>query len=114
MPSDWVLKQIAFPPPKEHFLAMDGKLPRISYHNQLRIRRACVLAGVNCNSIGLPNMPEDPIKFNYNMKGSKRPVDLQKRAMKIEENMKQMPARIAAWKAERAKIKLALKPDMPF
>ncbi|KAI9366010.1 hypothetical protein DFJ73DRAFT_792189 [Zopfochytrium polystomum] len=64
MPKDWVLKQIAFPPAKEAFtpaLSLDGQRllkPDISYRNQARIRKACILAGLDPKEVvGLP----DPI-----------------------------------------------------
>lgn len=68
MPTNWVLKQIAFPPlPKMYEMGttLDGRetLPRISYRyniqltirNQERIRRACAMADIDPSSIGLPS-----------------------------------------------------------
>lgn len=60
MPTNWVLKQLAFPPPVNAFKpgeTLDGRQtpPRISYRNQERIRRACAMADIDPESIGLPS-----------------------------------------------------------
>ncbi|KAJ3332745.1 hypothetical protein HDU76_013230 [Blyttiomyces sp. JEL0837] len=60
MPNDWVLKQIAFPPHPSEFQptrTADGLIrpPKISYRNQERIRKACLLAGLDpIKTVGLP------------------------------------------------------------
>lgn len=119
MPSDWILKQIAFPPPKEYYSPKtleSGKIcpPKISYRNQLRIRHACILANISPESIGLPPVPVESPKRFYDIKGSKAPQKIHSRALKIEQNMKEMPQRVAAWRAEKRKQRLAAVPEMPF
>ncbi|KAJ3094763.1 hypothetical protein HDU97_007623 [Phlyctochytrium planicorne] len=141
MPTDWVLKQIAFPPPPSAFTVfktLDGELrpPRISVRNQARIRKACLLAGLDAKGIvGLP----DPVRKGKNVeasdasktdggkgkgkgrdaqakmpKGSKKEIAKFERKKKIEENMAKMDERIAAWREERRKLKSSNRPDMPF
>ncbi|KAJ3195343.1 hypothetical protein HK101_000455 [Irineochytrium annulatum] len=62
MPTDYILKQIAFPPPQSHFHAfttIDGSIrpPLISYRNQWRIRKACALAGLDpVTAVGVPTV----------------------------------------------------------
>jgi hypothetical protein len=118
MPSNWVLKQIAFPPLKEHFKnsEINGEIraPKISYRDQWRIRLACRAADIPEESVGLPPLPAAELKRHYTIKGSQRPVEQDKRAAKIQENMAHMTKRIATWKADKKKAKLASIPDMPF
>ena len=60
MPNNWILKQIAFPPPKEDFFSRTGRLgkllpPRISLEEQQQIRLTCKLAGIDpVKVVGLP------------------------------------------------------------
>ncbi|KAL2918303.1 hypothetical protein HK105_202230 [Polyrhizophydium stewartii] len=120
MPTDWVLKHIAFPPPKAHFLPSvlpSGRTmpPRISLADQERIRLACKLAGIDAERVvGLP--AEQPVDVSAKSLYPKRSSELEKfiREKKIAENMAKMPERIAAWKEERRKAKESAKPDMPF
>ncbi|KAJ3114041.1 hypothetical protein HDU96_002629 [Phlyctochytrium bullatum] len=119
MPTDWVLKHIAFPPPPSHFApqrTLDGELrpPRISIRNQARIRKACVMAGLDPHEVvGLP--VKETTEKEYKMpKGNKREIKKVERQHRIEENMKKMDAKIKAWREEKRKAKEAKKPDLPF
>ncbi|KAJ3217159.1 hypothetical protein HDU67_008379 [Dinochytrium kinnereticum] len=123
MPTDWVLKQIAFPPPPSSFApfrTLDGEMrsPRISQRNQARIRKACLLAGLDpVKVVGLPpaDIAAEAKKSVYKMpKGSKKEMQKFEREKKIAENMSRMDDKIAAWKEERRKARDAKKPDMPF
>lgn len=68
MPSSALLKFIAFPPPKEHFLASvspNGRLlePRISVGKQVKLTNICKMAGIDPITIGLPPLPEKKEKL---------------------------------------------------
>ncbi|KAJ3286635.1 hypothetical protein HK104_008930 [Borealophlyctis nickersoniae] len=119
MPTNWVLKQISFPPPKSWFepsVTLDGRTrpPKISGGNQHRIREACLMAGLPPEeTVGLP-----PFQFEEKIdpvpRGSHRVVEKYEREKKIAENMATMPERIAAWREEKRRAKEAAKSDMPF
>ncbi|KAI8928624.1 hypothetical protein BC831DRAFT_548177 [Entophlyctis helioformis] len=120
MPSNWVLKQIAFPPPKSHFEpSCDAKgrrlPPRISPADQDRIRLACRIAGIDAEAVvGLPPVAAARLSQKQLIPTSKRALEKFLRQQKIADNMAKMPERIAAWKEERRKAKAAAVPDMPF
>ncbi|KAH6595444.1 hypothetical protein BASA61_003804 [Batrachochytrium salamandrivorans] len=98
MPDNWVLKQIAFPPPK-----------------MARIRLVCKLAGINAeNVVGLPAESMESTNPSSLYPKSDRALEKLVRQKKIEENMAKMPARIAAWREEKRKTRASAKPDMPF
>ncbi|KAI8822181.1 uncharacterized protein EV422DRAFT_525970 [Fimicolochytrium jonesii] len=118
MPTSYVLKQIAAPPPAAAYhptTLLDGKVrpPRISYRDQGRIRKACRMAGIDPASIGLP-----PEVVTYpavkQPKGSEKEVKKYTREKNIVENMAKMDERIAEWKEERRKLKESTKPELPF
>ncbi|KAI8851606.1 hypothetical protein BC829DRAFT_360959, partial [Chytridium lagenaria] len=124
MPTDWVLKQIAFPPPPTAFVpfrTIDGELrsPRISQRNQARIRKACVLAGLDAEKVvGLPPAPVKifgkKISYLSNMSCVHLTYLTFFREKKIMENMSKMDDKLSAWREERRKAKESKKPDMPF
>eukprot|EP00842_Homolaphlyctis_polyrhiza_P005108 jgi/Hompol1/5599/HPOL_004569-RA len=120
MPTNWVLKQIAFPPPPSHFkpsVTSSGRTlpPRITFGQQERIRFACKLAGIDAERVvGLPPATEvavSPLSFYSKNDGA---VEKFIKSKKIAENMAKMPERIASWKEEKRKAKESKKPDMPF
>ncbi|KAH6583325.1 hypothetical protein BASA60_001507 [Batrachochytrium salamandrivorans] len=120
MPDNWVLKQIAFPPPKWYFvpkIEANGRVlpPRISLPDQARIRLVCKLAGINAeNVVGLPAESMESTNPSSLYPKSDRALEKLVRQKKIEENMAKMPARIAAWREEKRKTRASAKPDMPF
>ncbi|KAJ3080743.1 hypothetical protein HK102_002847 [Quaeritorhiza haematococci] len=131
-PNAWVLKQIAFPPPKAYFQPqsnIDGqpRPPRISGRNQERIREVCLIAGIDpVKVVGLPETPvtvgaAENVKGDEKVdameslpRGSKRVLDKYEREKKIEDNMAKMQERIAKWREEKRKLKEKNRPDMPF
>jgi hypothetical protein len=77
MPTNWVLKQIAFPPIPTAFqsgLTLDGRKtpPRISFRNQERIRRACAMASLDPESIGIPSRTVRAVAFTKEEEGKKK------------------------------------------
>jgi hypothetical protein len=68
MPSAVMLRYLAFPPPKEHFLASvseNGRTikPRISVQKQIELLNICKMAGINPDTIGLPPVVEKKEKL---------------------------------------------------
>ncbi|KND04918.1 uncharacterized protein SPPG_00609 [Spizellomyces punctatus DAOM BR117] len=121
MPTDHILKQIAFPPPPAAFretISLDGSVrpPRIGIREQGRIRKACRMAGLDSvANLGLPAEVGGIFKAKaVQPKGTKKELEQYNREKKIAENMAKMPERIAAWKEERRKAKEAAKPELPF
>ncbi|KAI9102707.1 hypothetical protein DFS34DRAFT_610210 [Phlyctochytrium arcticum] len=119
MPTDYILKQIAFPPPAaalRPITALDGTVrqPRISGRDQWRIHKACRMAGLDAvEVVGL--QPEVANTVKYTMpKGYNREIEKYTREKKIETNMADMPKRVETWKEERRKTKAAAKPLLPF
>ncbi|KAI8813904.1 hypothetical protein BJ742DRAFT_787847 [Cladochytrium replicatum] len=151
MPTNWVMKQIGLPPPKADFRPQPSFLhmnklqpPRISLRKQARIRRTCIVAGVDPASIGLPSVeetnaftsalrtqphsgyktpadvPEVQLKELKDSlqqklpKGRKVQFDLFKREKKIHKNMSAMPETIARWEQDQEKASKSTKPTLPF
>ncbi|KAL3898008.1 MAG: hypothetical protein SGCHY_003035 [Lobulomycetales sp.] len=132
MPTNWVLKQLAFPPPVNAFKpgeTLDGRQtpPRISYRNQERIRRACAMADIDPESIGLPSrmararemsdQERQSSQVLHKMqisKSTKKIIAQAERRKKIEENMERMDERVRSWKEEKAKIRQKSRPTIPF
>ncbi|KAI9205366.1 uncharacterized protein BJ171DRAFT_441565 [Polychytrium aggregatum] len=118
MPTNWVLKQIALPPPADKFhptTFFDGRPrpPKISLKQQERIREACWMAGLDpVKTVGLPEVSEE--KTVQLPRGSQHEVDRYERQKKIRENMSGMADRIATWRKERRAAKQASKPEQPF
>ncbi|KAJ1545317.1 hypothetical protein HK405_008008, partial [Cladochytrium tenue] len=103
MPSDWVLKQIAFPPPRAAFAgagsssAADAPRARIrasiSFRNQARIRQACELAGLDpATVVDLP--PPMP----------KRQLEWERRMDEIMRNTVRLPGASAATASDAATV----------
>jgi hypothetical protein len=63
MPNIWLLKQIAFPPPKSYFRRYTNVMgrksnPLISRGLQREIRKVCIMAGLDpVTTVGLPGIP---------------------------------------------------------
>ncbi|KAJ3413520.1 hypothetical protein HDV05_007903 [Chytridiales sp. JEL 0842] len=119
MPTDWVLKQIAFAPPPSAFQPYttpngDLRPPAISVRNQARIRKACLLADLDPTLVvGLPEKEDGNVRYKLK-KGDGREIKAFKRQLKIEENMSKMAERISTWKEEKRKERKSKIPDMPF
>ncbi|KAJ3384784.1 hypothetical protein HDU92_003423 [Lobulomyces angularis] len=128
MPNNWVLKQIAFPSPEANFKPFqtidEGVFtePRISWRNQERIRRGCMLAGIDPKEVGLKDKrrPDEKyvnkmLKFSGDVKKeTENLVAKIDRREKIEENMIKMEERIQKWREEEKKLKLKAKNLIPF
>ncbi|KAJ3022131.1 hypothetical protein HKX48_006960 [Thoreauomyces humboldtii] len=119
MPTAYVLRHLAFPPPPSHYqpsVQLDGSVrpPQVSFRDQGRIRKACRMADID--PIAVLGLPEEVAthKKAVQPRGNKREVKLYEKEKKIEESMARMDERIASWKEERRKAKEAAKPEMPF
>ncbi|KAI8813006.1 hypothetical protein BJ742DRAFT_673099 [Cladochytrium replicatum] len=123
MPTNWVMKQIAFPPPRADFRPQPSFLhmnklqpPRISFRNQARIRRTCMVAGVDPASIGLPSVEETNAFIvalqSQPHSGYPTPEDVPEK--KIHKNMSAMPETIARWEQDQEKALKSTKPTLPF
>jgi hypothetical protein len=66
MPNNWLLKQIAFPPPKSYFHPYETVMgeqadPLISKRLQEEIRKVCIMAGLDpVATVGLPEISPKP------------------------------------------------------
>ncbi|KAI8585737.1 hypothetical protein BDZ88DRAFT_502034 [Geranomyces variabilis] len=120
MPTAYILKQIAHPPPPAAFqpqLLLDGSTrpPQISVRDQGRIRKACRMAGIDSlAAVGVPAEEIAYLKKPAQPKGNVKEIKAYQKEKKIAESMARMDERIAAWKEERRKAKAAEKPEMPF
>ncbi|KAJ3155264.1 hypothetical protein HDU86_004354 [Geranomyces michiganensis] len=119
MPTAYILKQIAFPPPPSAFqpsVLLDGSIrpPQISIRDQGRIRKACRMAGLD--ALATVGVPAEQITYKKaaQPKGSAKEVKAYQKEKKIAESMARMDERIALWKEERRKVKDAARPEVPF
>ena len=108
MPNNWVLSQIAFPPPKEnYFPSVSSKglsqKPKISLEKQKEIRIACQLAGIDPELINLPPMFEQQVPTTP--LGDKSVLERIKRQQNIHDKMKQMDQKVAEYRKERRRNK---------
>lgn len=131
IPSAWILKQIAFPPPPSYFVPQFDHYgnqsipPLITLKQQEEISETCQIIGLcpiaHC---GLPStIPSTtttttstaPFEMPSQLTTSEQKrIDSYDRQMRIEENMMNMPDKIAQYKKEKRDLKLKNKSDLPF
>ncbi len=104
MPNNWILSQIAFPPPNQDFYSKTTiygqRKPRVSEALQKEIETCCLVAQIDpYEHVGIPRPA--PKNIPRLEKGSSRPLEKVKRQNLIYERMKTMDDRIKQYRKER-------------
>ena len=108
MPTNFVLANVAFPPPLADLESNAGK-PKLSYKNQWRIKHCADFINMP-TTINL----QEPLQSFKLQKGPKFPITKMERQLKIVEKMKGMEQRIQEYRKERRKVKESKRPELPF